>query len=103
MSFKVNDKVMVVSVMGDSNPELCLNFETIGSNPVRNVVYVVEEVITNTGDSVGLSLVGSTARFIPNGRIVGWDSRQFRKLEEIRQEQDIAKLIEEAKELINLY
>ena len=91
--FEIGDKVVCI---GSLPPNLCpesYQFRLEGrylSDPIKtNSVYVIRKVITFPHwhkSVIGLSLVGYTCFDRLNGAELGYDSRMFRKLEEIQAE-----------------
>lgn len=62
------------------------NFKVVGLTPQVNTVYVIRAVIPCAYNRTGLALIGSTVIYLPANAESGWDSRQFRKLDEMKQE-----------------
>ena len=89
--FKISDKVVRIKV--DTTPKriahaaLCNH---VGETFVEGKVYVINKVITHPAwgvNVIGLTFAGGITCFCKNsGFEIGYDSRDFRKLEEIQAE-----------------
>ncbi len=79
--FKPSDKVVALVTFDDKDP----TWYIIGEPCVKDHVYVIERTdMGSTRD--GLKLVGRQVFHSDSGDEVGWDHRQFRKLEEVQAE-----------------
>lgn len=85
----VNDKVVCI----ESVPKNELRKEHYiyhkGSDTIHvNKVYVINKIISypHWGNIIGLGLVGHSCRCPQTGCEVGYDSRMFRKLDEVKEQ-----------------
>lgn len=87
---KPGDKVVYIGpvpVSADCPSYESSLFKVVGSIPTKiNTVYVVTAVIPCANNTTGLGLIGSTTIHLPTNQEAGWNSRQFRKLDEMKQE-----------------
>lgn len=90
MSFQRGDKVVCVGRLDNGENKAPVDaYIVIGNQIYIGSVYVVERIIAYPwwpSNVMGVALVGSTSKLVANGFEVGWDSRCFRKLEELKQE-----------------
>lgn len=94
MSFQSGDKVVTAQGPHVNNPNKDVTpfdtskFKVTGLLPRAGdgKVYVVRGTILGTYNVLGLQLIGCTIIHLPTGSEVGWDSRSFRKLDELKQE-----------------
>jgi len=89
--FNISDKVVCIANTGQNLPNYGYIDTTIFSYPdgfpIENAVYVIKNVVYNTDTGyAGLQLIGCPVIYIPTGTETAFDSRQFRKLEDIKQE-----------------
>lgn len=105
MIFKESDKVVaLVTFLGNLTGQVVL----MGRPPVKHQVYVVRGMVQDTVDLNlwGVLLVGIICN-APYGREFAWWEGQFRKLEEIQEENKLrrdreeADALKQATELIN--
>ena len=80
----INDKVVYVP---SGSRGISAEFDYKESKLTRNQVYVINKIIPSPAwNVIGLAFVGGiTAHTDPEGYEVGFDSRDFRKLEEIQE------------------
>ncbi len=95
MHFAQSDKVVYVGPTAgapfiDADPTI---YRVIGFAPVLNSVYVVAAVVCH---GAGLALTGSTTIHNKSGIETGWAANCFRKLDEIKAENALARQCVEA-------
>ncbi len=84
--FNISDKVVYVG--GNGGPVgVAAEFDYTEDNLILNSVYVVSKILPcPQHNAIGLAFVGHTSYCKNDGAEVGYDSRMFRKLEEIQAE-----------------
>lgn len=83
MSFQINDKVMQLENRGPWYENV--EYSAPCGTPQDGVVYVVRDIVQDP-NGWGLCLVGLPCIRLACGRDTGFDVAEFRKLEEVRQE-----------------
>lgn len=83
---KIGDKVVKVKTKLPSglNTYKEPQYTLLGPVPQYGQIFVIQKVLYHISGEIGLSLIGHTV-FV-EGLEVGWNSREFRLLEELKKE-----------------
>ncbi len=96
MHFAISDKVVCVDDAFDEKAS-----SVFSSLPVKNQVYVIRELAVYPDGDWGVCLVGITGKIVYNawvGRVMEWRFayQRFRKLDEVKAENTLARQCVEA-------